>query len=191
MTLGTGSGFLHVAIRTGELEAVEALLKAGADPNRIDGQGWTPLNAAVAGLNGKGTPLAIIDALLQAGADPNQPGGKSNEPFKTETMSIGRTREHPLAIAITLGFPETVELLLEAGANPNQLFDTGVTPLHLAVISARANIVEKATIAEALLEAGADPNRPDLTSGMTPLDFALHQNLAVVVGILRNAGAKR
>ncbi|PVU90679.1 hypothetical protein BB561_004773 [Smittium simulii] len=56
---------LHVACSVGNLEAVELLLKLGADPNAIDIRGNTPLTlAAMSGYT------EIVLLLLQHGADP-------------------------------------------------------------------------------------------------------------------------
>lgn len=57
---------LVMAVARGNLEAVRALLRGGADPNHITQNGWTPLLVAAR----DGTP-AVVEALLRAGADPS------------------------------------------------------------------------------------------------------------------------
>ncbi len=57
---------LVVAVRSRNLAAVRALLRAGADPNHITLSGWTPLLYAA-----RSSTRPIFDALLQAGADPS------------------------------------------------------------------------------------------------------------------------
>lgn len=57
---------LVMAVNSRNLDAVEALLRGGGDPNHITQSGWTPLLFAAR----NGTP-AILDALLRAGADPS------------------------------------------------------------------------------------------------------------------------
>ena len=56
---------LREAAHYGDVEGVEALLKNGADPNKQDNGGWTPLHVAC--WNGH---TEIVTMLLKAGADP-------------------------------------------------------------------------------------------------------------------------
>lgn len=58
----------------------------------------------------------------------------------------------PLHLAVGRGDPDTVKVLLEAGANPNLQDNDGVTPLTLA--KSYAGMGE---VADLLLKAGADP----------------------------------
>ena len=61
-----GDSVLHRAIRAGHLGVVEVLLAVGADPNKRNAQGRTPLNLA-----GQLGHKSIITLLIQCGADPN------------------------------------------------------------------------------------------------------------------------
>ena len=61
-----GLGSLQLAVLAGDGPAVTSLLAEGADPNAVDGYGWSSLHFAVP-LAGSG----IVRALLDAGTDPN------------------------------------------------------------------------------------------------------------------------
>ncbi|KAF5826828.1 ankyrin repeat-containing domain protein [Dunaliella salina] len=73
--------------------------------------------------------------------------------------------------------PESVALLLKAGADPNSIIKGNATALHVAAVS--SNQPAAAKIISMLLEAGADPNVKD-GEGHTPLVNAAlseHQEL--------------
>jgi uncharacterized protein len=104
---------LH-ASRTGDAAMMELLLGAGAKPNLAHPEGETPLLAASRAGNARGVRL-----LLGRGVDVNQP-----ESFQKTT---------PLMWAAAEGHLDVVDLLLEAGANPNlQAHVTTLTTRHNA-----------------------------------------------------------
>jgi len=96
------SGFtaLDWAARNGRVEAIQALVAAGADVEARDSgpNGWTPLIHAVHKLQ-----PAAARALLAAGADPN---------------ARARNGNVPLLDAAIRGDLALVEMLLAAGADP-------------------------------------------------------------------------
>src|SRR2546423_5776647 len=57
---------LHLAADGGHIEVVEALLKAGANPDAWDRWSWTPLHRAA-----EGGHVRVVEALLKAGANPD------------------------------------------------------------------------------------------------------------------------
>jgi len=59
---------LHAAVAGGKLEIVEALLRAGANPNAQQQQGFRPIHEA-----GTKANRALADLLLSHGADPSLP----------------------------------------------------------------------------------------------------------------------
>lgn len=86
----------------------------------------------------------------------------------------------PLQLAIMIEYEELIQMLLKAGADPNQEDPRGRkdTPLHLAVHKRNWFIVDM------LLEAGADPNKPDVY-GMVPLNFALRGDIGLAERLLK------
>ena len=108
---------LFGAIQAGDTAVVTAVLRSGADPERADGEGTTPLYAAA--VNGE---AAIAGLLLAAGASPD-----------IESSGIG-AEGTPLCAAACWGHTDTVRELLAHGADPNVREDrgTGWSPLDWA-----------------------------------------------------------
>lgn len=124
---------LHAAIRARDWVATEALLEAGAEPNRKDSLGVPPLSLAA----GLGSPQAV-KLMLSAGADP----------LLLDTR-MGASALHKAAQS---GVVHAAELLLDHGGFVDQQAPThGHTPLIDASWHKRAPMVSF------LLERGADP----------------------------------
>ena len=145
---GDGRTPLHLAAAHYEQPAaVEALLAHGADANRKDRWGGTPLHAALGpnpgwpGWSGSGVP-GIVRALLAGAADPRLTNGD------------GLPALH-LLVREGTGSGETAALLIEAGADPNRKYPNGDAPLHAAIRSGGNR--GRVAVAEALLAGGADP----------------------------------
>lgn len=88
----------------------------------------------------------------------------------------------PLAWAVYLDQPDTVDLLMKAGANVNTVDEYGETPLTLACSNGNGAVVRK------LLEAGADPNAARW-DGETALMLAARSGSAEAVKLLLAKGA--
>jgi ankyrin repeat protein len=131
---------LHIAVRNGGAEILALLLAAKPQlevTNKPDMQ--TPLWTAL-----RTRQSRALEMLINAGADFNRP----------------YTRRSPLQFAVKYGEPEA-QILLDAGADPNQADENGNSLLHHAVFSPPA-------IVAALLKHGANPNVLNLVSE-TPL----------------------
>jgi ankyrin repeat protein len=162
-----GSTVLMHAAYAGTLEMMRDLLAAGADPNAHNEREATALHWAI-------SDAVKMKLLLSKGAD-----------VRAKTVD-GRTALY-LAALRTDGAP-VVQVLLDAGSDPNARMITGARPLFAAV----AVSLESTQI---LLAKGADPNARSET-GSTALMAAAAQNpravaLLVARGADVNARTKR
>jgi ankyrin repeat protein len=101
------------ASRTGDAAMVELLLRAGANPSKAHPEGETPLLAA-----SRTGSVPTVRLLLARGVDVN--------------AAEGFQRTTPLMWAAAEGHRDVVDLLLEAGADPNKQG-------HITSLSARHN----------------------------------------------------
>ena len=163
-TLPPESPVADAAMR-GDVEAVRALLREGADVNAAQGDGMTALHWA--SLEGD---RAMAEVLLYAGAS---------------VSAMTRLGDYtPLHLAAQGGHDQVVTALLKAGADANARTATGAaTPLHFA---AGAGSVEAVN---ALLDAGALVDEPERQWGHTPLMWAAEANRVDAVSALLARGA--
>jgi ankyrin repeat protein len=124
---------LHLAAHYGQREAMEALLRAGADPRAVSTNRLrnTALHAALAG-----GQTEAAERLLEAGIDVNTPDAN------------GHTALH---LAAEDGSLAAISLLLNRGANVRASNKGGMTPLDFAVKQGNA------AAQELLRRAGASP----------------------------------
>ena len=115
-------GTLHRSSLKGEMELVEKLLNAGANPNATNSFGYAPLHVAVSA-----GQTAIVEALLNAGANPDVVPSESSEAGATLKHCAGMT---PLHFAAHGGHAEIIDALLAAGADPNAADGAGTAPLY-------------------------------------------------------------
>ena len=109
-----GNTALIWAAREGQLAAITALVRKGADPNLPGGRNdWTPLMHAI-----HKNQKDAVQALLDGGADPN---AKTKPGFTALMMAAG------------YGNAEMVRALLNRGADPYAEDSSGVSALMLAV----------------------------------------------------------
>lgn len=175
------------------VEGLHILLKAGADPNKPDTKGQTPLHfaaehkaadaikallAAGAKVNAQnkegetplfcaveeGAGLDIVKILLAAGADPNIAAAKRNN-------------STPLIEAVRENQPEVLDALLSAGAKVDMAVANGRTALIFAIRDEALPLIRK------LLAAGANPNLTD-KSGSTPIMYAASEGMEMLTSLV-------
>ncbi len=152
------------AARQGNVDAVRALLKDGADVNAAEGDGATALHwAARAG------KAELAQMLLYAGANVRA------------TTRLGAYT--PLMMAAQGGHSATVAALIAAGADVNATSTTGTTPLMFAAESGDTRTVTM------LVEGGAEIDAREKAMEQTPLMFASAYNRVDVVKLLIARGA--
>lgn len=155
---------LDIAIKQQDFETVKLFLEKGANPNKCDVRGHTPIYYALHLHNS----AHILGLLLCYNADPNV--GCSGIAI---TMLQWSALYHDV---------EYTRLLIEAGADVNLTFGWG-TALHSSIRHDNIPVVRF------LLESGANPNITDY-DGKTPLDYAIKNKTRELQDLLTNAGAK-
>jgi uncharacterized protein (TIGR03067 family) len=113
---------LHRIVTKGNVKQVQSLLAKGADINKKNKQGETPLYVAV-----KRDDKAMVEFLVAEGADID---AKNKD---------GQT---PLHIAARQGHKYVAALLIERGAHPNAKNRWNRTPLDIAIDRGHKEIVE-------------------------------------------------
>ena len=86
---------LHAAVQQGRVEVIRVLLAAGAEPNKVDNHGNSPLWTAVLSAP-RAVQIEIITALLAAGADSDHKNRAGRSPRGVAT-EIGHGLEVPFA----------------------------------------------------------------------------------------------
>jgi ankyrin repeat protein len=160
---GAGAQTLFDAVRSGNRQAVRALIAKKADVNAALVDGSTALHLAVDAGDDETARL-----LLAAGAR------------ATTATRYGVT---PLALAARNGSAPMIETLVKAGADPNGASREGETPLMTVTRSGSLAAVEK------LLALGANPNAAEAWHQQTALMWAASDNQARIVAALLKAGA--
>ena len=159
-----GRTTLHWASSVDDSEAVEQLIRCGADPNKTDILGVSPLHLSISGNS------RCLELLLRANAD-------------VALKNVhGKTGMHYLS---ECGWDTTsLDLLLRYGANIEATDHFGRTPLHLT------GREDNHLMVSGLLERGANINAR-ATSGWTCLHQALHSNSYNSLSILLDNTALR
>ncbi len=175
---------LSVAAYNGQIEIVNVLLSAGANPNLTDNKG-TALMQLSAGLyriseaiDSDGGAL-FVSTILKSHPE-------LAEEMRSEGIDLNAWTEKDTA-DLVLGmeklYVQIAELLLSAGANPDARDKRDETALMKAAYKGHAEI------AKVLLAAGANPNAKN-KQGRTALVIAKTWGTPEIVRILEEAGAK-
>lgn len=144
------------AIANDAADAVSELLRAGADPF----SGLPDITDRIAGTLNQTTPVEIAVSLGRA-----RPLRRILEQFSDE--EIERLDVRQLVVhAVHVNQPESVRVLIEKGVSVSRWEEPWRTPLDIAILDGRIEIVR------ILLEAGADPMSQPPGSGSTPLQLA-------------------
>ena len=117
-----GRSELHYAVIDADPARVSGLIRSGAELNRQDRHGWTPLHFA-AQLSGEAIhqkqAIEIATMLLDAGALVDPRDGHGNTPLGRAVFSYN-------------GSGELIQLLRGRGADPVSKNTHGVSPFELA-----------------------------------------------------------
>ena len=163
----TGETVLMTCARTGSVQAVELLLTSGADVHGAETtMGQTALMWAAAENHAD-----VIEALVSSGADLQARTRSKDAPADSQS-SVGYRRRGwdsvgytPIIFAARTGAMDTARVLLDLGADVNDVAGDGTTPLLVATHEGRWEL------AHDFLERGADPNLGD-AAGFLPLHWA-------------------
>jgi len=153
---------LMLAAYQGHLKACEALLKAGADPAIINVNGWNALHCAAS--SGKHEVIPVFAAYKQ---------------LLNAKDTNGTT---PLMTAIFSGHSQACTALLQAGADPNAIWNDGKNALHTAAHWGHHEVILLFAAYKQLL------NAKD-TDGNTPLIEAVYRGHPKACEALLKAGA--
>jgi len=186
---------LHLAAEQGHLDCVNVLLRLGFDPDKRDRlDRATALHWAASGGH-----LGVVERLLAAGVDIDGEGDAHEIGAigwatcfrevhrEVAEFLLARGARPTIFSAVALGRGDLVRALV--ADDPSLLqsqkmsrFDHHRTPLHLAVLKNRADMVKL------LLALGANPSAKD-SRGYTPLNLVLATNDQTIAELLIAAGA--
>jgi uncharacterized protein len=160
---------LHVAVYLGKHDAARALIRLGADPNKLEADRYDIITiAAVA------NDVPMLKVALEGGGN-----------AKAVTSRYDGTA---LIAAAHLGHVEVVRMLIAAKAPLDHVNNLKWTALIESIVLGDGGRNHTETL-RALVDAGANMNIPD-GSGSTPLKLARDRRYREMVAILEKAGAK-
>lgn len=118
------TAILHLIQRTfsSRVTLIDLLLAKGADPDKTNPQGKTPLHRAAICTIGMTHGTEIMETLLKHKADLHKTDPKGNTPLHDAVEGWLRSNK-----------PQNVLFLLKAGADIHRKNDAGLSPLDIAV----------------------------------------------------------
>jgi ankyrin repeat protein len=186
--LGSSRGMtpLHLAVLSGNLDAVSLLLERGADLHAWSREDMQAIDFAVFGDNQQRSHFDVARLLVAHGAAYDLTIAAASGDIATvrrmlaDGVRIDASRpagRRPLSSAVRFGHDDIVRLLLEQGANPQWEESNDAphgTSLHWA--SRRGNLA----IVQLLLQHGADPNEP-IDSTSSPANWAPTEEIRALI----------
>ncbi|XP_062427676.1 ankyrin repeat and SOCS box protein 3 [Rhea pennata] len=157
-----------LAAREGNVKMLKKLIKQGYSVDVPDNRGWMPIHEAAVRNSSE-----CLRLLIRAAPSENY--------IKSETFE-GMCALH---LSASHGCVESVNFLLEAGADPNAVTTEGSTLLFLAVENGHPGIVKL------LLQYGAGINGHHSWSGWNSLHQASYQGYTEIIKILLEKGANK
>ena len=152
----TGNCAIHYAAANGHIDCIKKLVEKGVDINRAGPSGKTPLHIA-ASLN----DVETVKFLLENGAKNTSKDkfGRSalmlavmNGALQVSSILLAKgapydlpdkSTNHPLHYACAYGYPELIDLLMEAGCDPNLKNDWGLNATTVALLKNYFDCVRK------------------------------------------------
>lgn len=156
---------LSSAIYKNDIDAIKALLAAGANLTAVDGHGQQPIQ--IAAFTDKSEALKL---LIAAGAK----------------VDVADSRGiQPIIYAVQVGGIESVKVLVAAGARLDAFDKEGRQPIHIAAYSGFDNV----NLVKTLLAVGAKVDAQD-SSAAQPLHWAARRGNLEIAKVLLAAGAR-
>ncbi|XP_033031608.1 ankyrin repeat and SOCS box protein 3 isoform X2 [Trachypithecus francoisi] len=157
-----------LAAREGNVKALRKLLKKGRSVDVADNRGWMPIHEAA-----YHNSVECLQMLINADSSENYIKMKTFEGFCA------------LHLAASQGHWKIVQILLEAGADPNATTLEETTPLFLAVENGQIDVLKL------LLQHGANVNGSHSMCGWNSLHQASFQENAEIIKLLLKKGANK
>ena len=174
---------LHYAARGGHTDIVRLLIQHGADVNYEDASGQTPLHTACTSLEDENPNIDAIQLLIDAGTDLDRGDHRGRGPLhiashRGHTDVVRRlldggaivdyenqyNGETPLHEASAAGCTDVVRLLASRCANVNHVDQNNDTPLNVACLRRRRDVVNNLLRYRAKMKPQGEPLLSEATS---------------------------